>query len=90
MRKFIFVFVSFIFLTCYPLYSIPCFPECPSCSTECDPALMNDCDSPTCQSCLSANCPSLIPIDGGLIWLILGGAGLGAGRIIKNKKKSKL
>jgi len=87
MRKFLFLVAAFILLNCFPLYAVPCFPECPACSTACDPAQGNDCDSPTCTDCLSANCPSLIPIDGGLIWLILGGAGLGIRRIVKSKKK---
>lgn len=32
---------------------------------------------------------SEVPIDGGLIWLILGGAGLGIRTIVKRKKKSQ-
>ena len=45
-----------------------------------------------CQSsidCLNCLATEPVPIDGGLLWLILGGAGLGVRRLMKNKKKEK-
>ena len=49
------------------------------CFAECNP----DCGGPACMACLDA---LEIPLDGGVLWLLLGGAGLGIRRLVAVKK----
>ena len=59
---------------------------CMACTEECMP-----CSNIACEPCITQNCQgNSIPIDGGLLWLILGGVGVGAKRIIIRRKKNKI
>ncbi len=59
----------------------PCENPSDPCYSICNTA----CGSMECESCI-AN--TQIPLDGGLIWLVLGGAGLGVRSLLKKKKKN--
>jgi len=68
----------------------PCGTGCSNCDEECNQV---GCDPAVCQTCLDqpapTGCSGVIPIDGGLIWLILGGAGLGAKSLLDKRKKAR-
>jgi hypothetical protein len=54
--------------------------DLPECRTECAAG----CFEPECLECLEK---TQIPIDGGILWLLLAGAGYGVKKIVDNRKK---
>ena len=63
---------------------------CSACKDICD---NTGCDSDECLNCVNASSPGgcfgVIPIDGGLIWLILGGVGVGVKSIVSRRRNDK-
>ncbi|MFW5701104.1 MAG: PID-CTERM protein-sorting domain-containing protein [Cyclobacteriaceae bacterium] len=80
-------FVVLVFLISFTLAS----GQPSGCTEETDPCndicLELSCGSVECKSCLDGD-NDTIPLDGGLIWLVLGGAGLGVRSLLKKKKKN--
>jgi hypothetical protein len=64
----------------------PCLACEPVCNVE-------GCDIADCMACIAAaapgGCNEGIPIDGGLVWLLLAGIGLKTGHFIQSKRSGK-
>jgi hypothetical protein len=79
-RKYIIVLV-FLFSSVIVLADDnPCFNS----SDPCYPICNANCGSFECEECIAG---TQVPLDGGLIWLVIGGAGLGVRNLIRRKKK---
>jgi len=83
-HKIILVLFLFLIISISTSASIdPCDNICSACNIECT----GGCDT-ECETCVNNKCLG-IPIDGGLIWLILGGAGIGAKSLLDKRKKAR-
>jgi hypothetical protein len=60
---------------------------CMGYSDECDELCSEGCGAPGCQPCIEG---TQIPLDGGLLWLLLAGAGYGVKKIVDHKKKQQV
>ncbi len=58
---------------------------CLACDERCN---TNGCDSEDCAQCNQDNCND-IPIDGGLVWLLIAGIGLKMGHFVNSKRSGK-
>lgn len=58
---------------------------CLDCIEDCS----DGCDESVCAICVELNCKEEIPVDGGLLWLIIAGFGLKIGHFVKEKRKGK-
>jgi hypothetical protein len=82
MKRFILVFLLCLMSMLTKAQPEECTESSHPCYAECNA----DCGGPTCMACLDA---LEIPIDGGIVWLLLGGAGIGIRRLVVSKKSNK-
>ncbi len=80
--------IIFIFFTLILVLHIDGFTQPGSCSdSPCIALCGENCENisdPECEACLEG---TQIPLDGGLLWLLLAGAGYGVKKIVDHRKK---
>ncbi len=85
-KKIIFIFFTLILFLHIDGFTQPGPDPCADPGSPCYIACGGDCSS-TNDECLACLSNTQVPLDGGLLWLLLAGAGYGVKKIVDHRKK---